>query len=201
MNVGGAIQPRHGRLHGSLKLAHHQRKSVDEQHDVGAFGLAVADAELVDQLKSIVLNVFEIYQIDGDVGVVFAERHGLVALEPFGEFLVGTHQARAVDRQQYGAQLVDDLIGTFRLCGNFGIEADKRFFDFRLDKHFCNLALQGGSGHIFPPCAVTRRRLTNLILNIEVHTRHRLDDEVLNGVYFGEGHIIQNLFLELSSFL
>ena len=174
---------------------YHQGEAVDKQHDVGAFGLAVADAELVDQLELVVGDMLEVDETDRHVGVVLAEGHSLVALEPFGELLVGAHEAGAVDRQQDGTQLEDDLVGAFGLCGNLGIEADEGVFHLRFHHHLGNLAWQLRGGKVFPLCAVRSRSLVRHTVLIQIHSRHRMDNEVLHCVYFVEGHINQLLFV------
>lgn len=188
VDVGGGIEPRNRRPHGRFGLAHHQGEAVDKQHDVGAFGLAVADAELVDQLELVVGDMPEVDEADGHVGVVLAEGHGLVALEPLGELLVGAHEAGAVDRQQDGTQLEDDLIGAFGLCGNLGVEADEGLFHFRFHHHPGNLARQLRGGQVLPLCPVRRLRFVRHAGFIQIHSRHRMDDEVFHCVYFVEGH-------------
>ena len=75
VDVGGGIEPRDGRSHRCLGLAHHQRQAVHEHHHVGALGLAVTDAELVDQPEAVVGDMVEVYQAYWHVGVVLAEWH------------------------------------------------------------------------------------------------------------------------------
>ena len=132
--------------------------------------------------------MLEIDELDRNVGIVLAKGHGFVALEPFGEFLVGAHQAGAVDRQQDGTQLVDDLVGALGLCGNLWIEADEGLFHLRFHHHLGNLARQLRGGQVLPLRPVRRLRFVLHAGLIQVHSRHRMDDEVLHCVYFVEGH-------------
>ena len=132
--------------------------------------------------------MLEVDEADGHVGVVFAKGHGLVAFEPFGKLLVGAHEAGAVDRQQDGTQLEDDLVGAFGLCGNLRVEADEGLFHLRFHHYFGNLARQLRGGQVLPLRPVRRLRFVRHTGLIQVHPRHRMDDEVLHCVYFVEGH-------------
>lgn len=135
--------------------------------------------------------MLEVDEADGHVGVVLAEGHGLVAFEPLGELLVGAHEASAAYRQQNGTKLEDDLIGAFGLCGNLGIETNEGVFYFCFHHHLGNLARQFRGGQVLPLRPVGNRRLMHHAALVQVHSRHRMDDEVFHCVYFVEGHRLQ----------
>jgi len=126
MNVAGAVHPGHRRAHRRFGLTDHQRNAVYQQDNVEA-PAAFLDRihPLVGDHVIVVAQVLEVDQPHRSMFAAIAERHRLIAPQPFGEHFVGPHQPFALHRQRDRPQTIKHFIAAVGLGLDFRIQAEE----------------------------------------------------------------------------
>jgi hypothetical protein len=155
MHLHRAIDPGDRSPGGCLGLDQHQWEAIDQKNQIGpSLGAAGTIAELLgDDIVVLIERICQAVEVDQShrhMLVVLAEGHRTLAAQPGREFLVGANQAIGTDRKDDRAQLVEHLIGQFRIGGDFRVEANQRFAYPGFDQHFLALAGDVGAGDAVP---------------------------------------------------
>ena len=154
MHLERAVHPTDRRAHRRFGLDQHQRKAIDQQNQIGAaLGWPGPEGILRGGDILVIRQIVKIEQTDGDMLMIRAKGHGAFAAQPGGQFLIGPHQPVTAHRQHNGAQLVDHLVGPFRLFSDGGIEADQGVAHIGFDQHLLRLPGQDSRRHKMPACA------------------------------------------------
>lgn len=96
-----------------LRLDHHERDSVYEQHHVRALvGSSGAHRVLDGDDVLVPFEVGEVDEANGDVLPILSEGHRPLAREPGGELLIRLDETVRADAQDDRAQSVEDILGT-----------------------------------------------------------------------------------------
>ena len=197
VDLEGAIEPAHGLAHRRFGFDQHQRKSVHQQHQIGAaFGWAGTNGELSGNDVLVLLGILQIKQADSDVLVVRPKGHRAVAPQPGRHLFVSLDQPVRTHREHDGAQLVDHLIGPVRDGGDLGVEVNQRFPNPGLNEHLVGQAGNVGRREVVPAkscdlAVLSREAETNSCVGAKA-TGEEVSEEVFDGCGFVESHRMQN---------
>ena len=123
---------------------------------------------------------------------VLAERHRALAVEPRGELLVGLDEPVGADAQDDGAQAVEDVVRTVRVCSDLRVETNQRLADLVLDKDLVRLPEQILAGEEVPaepghrPRSTSETRADGGVVGDAA--AQQVPDERLDGVALVEAH-------------
>ena len=194
MHLDGSVEPALAGPHGGLRLDHHQRDAIDEQHEVGPlFGGARSAGILRRDDVLVPFDLGEVEQVDRDVFAVRAKGERPFAGEPGSELLVGLDEAVTADAHQDGAEPVDDVVGAVGLGGDVGVEPDQRLAQVIFDEDLVRLARDILLSEVVPaeagnlPAAAGEARAGGSV--VRDAPAQPIADEGFDGVAFSEGHV------------
>ena len=128
---------------GSLRLNHRQGNAVDQQDEVRSLlGRSHTAGVLAGNHVLVLLDIGKVEQANRDVLTIRSERHRPLPREPSGELLIGLDEPVVTYAHNDGAELVQDVVRTVRLCGNFRIQSNQRLTEVILNEDFVRLARQ-----------------------------------------------------------
>ena len=156
VDLFGAVEPTDGVADGGFGFDDDERDAVDEQDEIGAaLGGTGAEGVLGAEDILVLVEVFVVEQVDGDVFVALAKGHGAFAAQPGGEFFVGADQSFGAHGKHDGAQFVEHFIGAFGAGGDGWVESDEGVAQIIFDENVVDTARQSKGIHIMPACART----------------------------------------------
>ena len=156
VDLFGAVEPTDGVADGGFGFDDDERQAIDEQDEVGtALGGSGTEGVLGAEDVLVLVEVFEIEQVDGDVFVALAKGHGAFAAQPGGEFFVGADQSFGAHGEHDGAQFVKHFVGAFWSGGDGWVETDEGVAQIVFNEDVVDATRQGEGIDIIPARART----------------------------------------------